>query len=110
MPLSMPVLLFVQVEASCKHRCLEDLTSTTRFVTWSLHTKSHKALKDVMSKLQLTDATRLGAPSSGAQMSVLLTGSPGSNDTPRVLSVMAQQLALCVPDSLDDHPSVSLCD
>jgi hypothetical protein len=23
-----------QVEASCKHRCLEDLTSTTRFVTW----------------------------------------------------------------------------
>lgn len=43
----------VQVEAGCKHRCLEDLTSTTRFVSWSLHTKSTKSLKALMSKLSV---------------------------------------------------------
>lgn len=32
--LGMSAVLMLQVEASCKHRCLEDLTSTTRFVTW----------------------------------------------------------------------------
>lgn len=60
-PWGMPVpwlLCVLQVEVSCKHRCLEDLTSTTRFVTWSLHTKSHKALKNMMGKLQLADPTR----------------------------------------------------
>lgn len=61
LPLHTPVpwlLCALQVEVSCKHRCLEDLTSTTRFVTWSLHTKSHKALKNMMGKLQLADPTR----------------------------------------------------
>jgi hypothetical protein len=68
---SVPWLLCVsQVEISCKHRCLEDLTSTTRFVTWSLHTKSHKALKNMMGKLQLADPTRsagTGSVKSGQQ-------------------------------------------
>lgn len=59
-------MLWLQVEASCKHRCLEDLTSTTRFVTWSLHTKTHKALKSMMGKLQAADPTRLGAAGSGS--------------------------------------------
>jgi hypothetical protein len=49
-----------QVEGGCKHRCLEDLQSTTRFVTWSLHTKSTKALRSIMSKLQLPDVLRGG--------------------------------------------------
>eukprot|EP00775_Hariotina_reticulata_P003076 gene3076-3355_t len=50
-----------EVEASCKHRCLEDLTSTTRFVTWSLHTKSTKALRSMMSRLQLPEGLRIGS-------------------------------------------------
>jgi hypothetical protein len=64
--MSIIVACWLQVEASCKHRCLEDLTSTTRFVTWSLHTKTHKALKSMMGKLQAADPTRLGAAGSGS--------------------------------------------
>ncbi|CAI7830157.1 unnamed protein product, partial [Closterium sp. NIES-54] len=32
-------------ERSCIDRCMEDLTSTTRFVTWSLHNRSRSALR-----------------------------------------------------------------
>ena len=46
-----------QVEAACKHRCLEDLTSTTRYVTWSLHTKHTRALRAILGRLQ-PDAMR----------------------------------------------------
>jgi hypothetical protein len=43
-----------QSEASCKARCLEDLASTTRYVTWSLHTRSTAALRStLLTKLQL---------------------------------------------------------
>lgn len=48
------------MEASCKHRCLEDLTSTTRFVSWSLHTKSTKALRSLMGRLQLPESSLRG--------------------------------------------------
>uniref|UniRef100_A0A383VV88 Dynamin-type G domain-containing protein n=1 Tax=Tetradesmus obliquus TaxID=3088 RepID=A0A383VV88_TETOB len=54
-----------EVEGGCKHRCLEDLQSTTRFVTWSLHTKSTKALRSIMSKLQLPDVLRGGGGAAG---------------------------------------------
>lgn len=53
------------MEGGCKHRCLEDLQSTTRFVTWSLHTKSTKALRSIMSKLQLPDVLRGGGGAAG---------------------------------------------
>lgn len=73
----------MQVEASCKHRCLEDLTSTTRFVTWSLHTKSTKALRSMMSRLQLPEGLRIGstgiADTSGA---VLVLGQQRSGQQP----------------------------
>ncbi|CAI5980210.1 unnamed protein product [Closterium sp. NIES-64] len=32
-------------ERSCIDKCMEDLTSTTRFVTWSLHNRSRSALR-----------------------------------------------------------------
>ncbi|CAI5463967.1 unnamed protein product [Closterium sp. Yama58-4] len=32
-------------ERSCIEKCMEDLTSTTRFVTWSLHNRSRSALR-----------------------------------------------------------------
>ena len=41
----------VQVEKSCMHRCLEDLHATTRYVTWSLHTKNSRGLKSMLSKV-----------------------------------------------------------
>ena len=39
------------VEKTCRAKCLEDLQSTTRYVTWSLHTKSRASLKAMLSKV-----------------------------------------------------------
>ena len=33
----------------CRTKCMEDLQSTTRYVTWSLHTKSRSSLKAMLS-------------------------------------------------------------
>lgn len=35
-----------------RNKCLEDLQSTTRYVTWSLHTKSRASLKSMLSKVR----------------------------------------------------------
>ena len=39
-------------ERGCRARCLEDLASTTRYVTWSLHTKGRDGLRGVLSRPQ----------------------------------------------------------
>jgi hypothetical protein len=38
-------------EKLCRGKCAEDLTSTTRYVTWSLHTKSRHNLKAMLAKV-----------------------------------------------------------
>lgn len=43
---------------TCRTKSMEDLQSTTRYVTWSLHTKSRSSLKNMLSKVT--------APASGA--------------------------------------------
>lgn len=40
------------MQAECRGKCLEDLQSTTRYVTWSLHTKSRSSLKQMLSKVR----------------------------------------------------------
>ncbi|KAI8476585.1 MAG: P-loop containing nucleoside triphosphate hydrolase protein [Monoraphidium minutum] len=54
-----------EVESGCKARCLEDLASTTRYVTWSLHTKSTKALRAMMTKLHIPEVARATAGGGG---------------------------------------------
>ena len=39
-------------EKSCRGKCLEDLQSTTRYVTWSLHTKSRASLKSMLNRVR----------------------------------------------------------
>lgn len=41
-----------EVEKSCKAKVMEDLTSTTRYVTWSLHTKNYRALRNMLSQVR----------------------------------------------------------
>jgi hypothetical protein len=38
-------------EGECRNKCLEDLQSTTRYVTWSLHTKSRASLKSMLNRV-----------------------------------------------------------
>lgn len=40
-------------EKGCKARCQEDLLSTTRYVTWSLHTKSRSSLQAMLGKVSM---------------------------------------------------------
>ncbi|KAF8057143.1 ARC5 [Scenedesmus sp. PABB004] len=91
-----------ETEGACKHRCLEDLLSTTRYVTWSLHTKSTKALRAILAKLQ-PDALRAatlgggggGAPSGGGGAQGGKHGGAqggGGADAPGAASVMIDLL------------------
>ena len=40
-------------EKECRAKCLEDLQSTTRYVTWSLHTKSRASLKSMLNRVRM---------------------------------------------------------
>ena len=48
-----------EAEKVCRGKCQEDLISTTRYVTWSLHTKSRSSLKAMLSKVCATLCTTL---------------------------------------------------
>ena len=39
-----------ETEIKCRERCMEDLQSTTRFVTWSVHSHSGRGLKDFLAE------------------------------------------------------------
>ena len=55
------------VERSCKAKCLEDLESTTRYVTWSLHAKNTRGgLKSVISKMRPDQASSQSQKASGS--------------------------------------------
>lgn len=40
-----------EMERNSRDKCMEDLQSTTRYVSWSLHTKSRASLKAMLSKV-----------------------------------------------------------
>ncbi|PNW77356.1 hypothetical protein CHLRE_10g433050v5 [Chlamydomonas reinhardtii] len=61
------------VEDSCKERCLEDLASTTRYVSWSLHTRNSRSLKQLLGRVRVTNND-----SSSGSHPIITTGSaPG---------------------------------
>lgn len=47
-----------EIERSTRAKCTEDLQSTTRYVSWSLHTKSRASLKSMLTKVTTPDITR----------------------------------------------------
>ena len=53
---------------TCRSKCLEDLQSTTRYVTWSLHTKSRSSLKAMLSKVGPQTAGRSDVAGSRQQV------------------------------------------
>lgn len=55
-----------EVEAATRSRCLEDLTSTTRYVTWSLHTKSSDALNAMLRRMPSVQAQASGSTGGGS--------------------------------------------
>jgi len=61
------------IERGTRSKCLEDLQSTTRYVTWSLHTKSRSSLKAMLSKV--TGPVSSSGKSSGKSSSAAASGS-----------------------------------
>ena len=47
-------------EKDCRAKCLEDLQSTTRYVTWSLHTKSRASLKSMLNRVRMISCQDAG--------------------------------------------------
>ena len=55
-----------QLEKDCIAKCLDDLKSVTRYVTWSLHNKDKAGLKTVFANLSLSDGASNGGSSGGS--------------------------------------------
>ena len=53
-------------ERGCRARCLEDLASTTRYVSWSLHTRSSRALRAMVAKITAAGGAAGGGANGGA--------------------------------------------
>ncbi|KAF2319755.1 hypothetical protein GH714_018553 [Hevea brasiliensis] len=56
-------------ERACHEKCMEDLVSTTRYVTWSLHNKNRAGLRQFLDSFGGTEQSSTGANSVSAGMS-----------------------------------------
>jgi len=85
-------------ERGCRARCLEDLASTTRYVTWSLHTKGRDGLRGVLSRPQSNGAGGSSSDGSGngnnngSSALVRRGGDSSSNSAPAAASDVATLL------------------
>ncbi|KAL2609364.1 hypothetical protein R1flu_027937 [Riccia fluitans] len=53
--------MFVEsTERNCREKCMEDLISTTRYVTWSLHNKHRSALRSFLDNLATSEQAFAG--------------------------------------------------
>lgn len=68
-------------ERSCREKCMEDLTSTTRYVTWSLHNKNRAGLRQFLDSFASSEQTSLNnAAIIGATAPDLAIGSSGNGN------------------------------
>lgn len=56
-------------ERSCREKCMEDLVSTTRYVTWSLHNKNRAGLRQFLDSFGGTEQSTTGGNSTSASNS-----------------------------------------
>jgi len=59
-----------EIETDARNKCLEDLVSVTRYVSWSLHTKSRAGLKSMLGRVVGTDGKEV-APSANAEKTAM---------------------------------------
>ncbi|KAM5574756.1 dynamin-like protein ARC5 [Rosa sericea] len=56
-------------ERACREKCMEDLVSTTRYVTWSLHNKNRAGLRQFLDSFSGTEHTTVGGTSVSSGLS-----------------------------------------
>ncbi|CAI9781780.1 unnamed protein product [Fraxinus pennsylvanica] len=84
-------------ERSCHEKCMEDLISTTRYVTWSLHNKNRAGLRHFLDSFGGSEQSTVGGNSAYANLSQdLPSGSLGNDkqDTKSKVDVKLNHLTL----------------
>ncbi|CAA2974472.1 dynamin ARC5 isoform X1 [Olea europaea subsp. europaea] len=92
-------------ERSCREKCMEDLTSTTRYVTWSLHNKNRAGLRQFLDSFSGSEQSIVGGISVSANLPQDLSSeSPGNDkqDTKSKLDIKLNHLAL----GIDSNSSI----
>ncbi|KAM1225706.1 hypothetical protein ACFX13_045142 [Malus domestica] len=56
-------------ERACREKCMEDLVSTTRYVTWSLHNKNRAGLRQFLDSFAGTEHATTGGSGASAGLS-----------------------------------------
>ena len=87
-------------ERGCRARCLEDLASTTRYVTWSLHTKGRDGLRGVLSRPQSNNSG--GSGGSGSSSSSHDGGNNSGNNNAIVRRGGGDSLSSGAPTAASD--------
>ncbi|CAI9786205.1 unnamed protein product [Fraxinus pennsylvanica] len=55
-------------ERSCREKCMDDLTSTTRYVTWSLHNKNRAGLRQFLDSFGGSEQSTVGGNDSNSSI------------------------------------------
>ncbi|XP_027159795.1 dynamin-like protein ARC5 [Coffea eugenioides] len=67
-------------ERSCREKCMEDLVSTTRYVTWSLHNKNRAGLRQFLDSFGGSEQSATGGNSVAASLSQELSSLSMASD------------------------------
>lgn len=67
-------------ERSCREKCMEDLVSTTRYVTWSLHNKNRAGLCQFLDSFASSEQYSASTISSGVQQEHYLALNDNKSD------------------------------
>jgi len=79
-------------EKMTRAKCIEDLQSTTRYVTWSLHTKSRSSLKSMLSKVATPTAGGGNVAANNSNNNSSNKGGNGSNEQTGMMEVLENTL------------------
>ncbi|KAK9929596.1 hypothetical protein M0R45_026690 [Rubus argutus] len=82
-------------ERACREKCMEDLVSTTRYVTWSLHNKNRAGLRQFLDSFSGAEHTTVGGSSvsSGLSQDSSVGSVPSEKDTKSRADVKLSHLA-----------------
>eukprot|EP00252_Welwitschia_mirabilis_P024347 TRINITY_DN718_c0_g1_i3.p1 TRINITY_DN718_c0_g1~~TRINITY_DN718_c0_g1_i3.p1 ORF type:complete len:818 (-),score=163.91 TRINITY_DN718_c0_g1_i3:244-2697(-) len=78
-------------ERSCRERCMEDLISTTRYVTWSLHNKNRAGLRQFLNAFASNDQGSLNTGMSTQDTSLFSSGTAVRQDSRAYQEVKSTQ-------------------
>ncbi|KAJ6995088.1 hypothetical protein NC653_017776 [Populus alba x Populus x berolinensis] len=87
-------------ERACREKCMEDLESTTRYVTWSLHNKNRAGLRQFLDSFGGTEQSAMGVnPISASLESSMVSAASEKHDNRPRADVKLSHLASGIDSS-----------